>query len=441
MESISFRCTKCNQGLKVAADKAGRKIKCGKCGTELTIPESNADASKPAPPPAPEPPKPADDEDDKKGYGFQVVPEAPAEEKKKDDKPKKDDKKKPAPLKRKFRSLPDPELWEKVKTGLQIIMVGTHIWGGAVLFLAIMVFLGILNGPEYATIVENAMTVKTDTPAGEVVTPHMPTLMFGLVTGSSYQGIGKIFYTLAAVLSLFQIIVMSAGYAVCLNIPDRFGTKGQIGALLGFAALNFLLVLVFRLLPSIGVIKYILVPYALPEVALIDANMDRDQGVWVVWSGSPFWETCLAVLCILAFYAEPVLIGVFIWSIGATLREEPVSEKGQGVVAMSFGIAFALIAYLLLSMAGTSGVALIVVRGLYLGWLFFTVLLLIRLPMAIQPAREIIQKYVEGAAMREEDEESKGKDDEDEDEDEDEEDDRPKGKRKRARDEDEDDDD
>jgi hypothetical protein len=77
-----------------------------------------------------------------------------------------------------------------------------------------------------------------------------------------------------------------------------------------------------------------------------------------------------------------------------------------------------------LSMAGTSGVAVGVLRVVYGGWVGFTIFLLIRMPMALQATRVLLQHYLDGAEM---------KDDEDE-----EDEDKPKRKRKRARDEDDD---
>jgi hypothetical protein len=38
MSTITFNCTKCGQAMRVGADKAGRKAKCTKCATILTIP-------------------------------------------------------------------------------------------------------------------------------------------------------------------------------------------------------------------------------------------------------------------------------------------------------------------------------------------------------------------------------------------------------------------
>src|SRR5262245_52157308 len=42
MSFITFQCYACNQSLKVGSDKAGRKAKCHKCGTILTIPIASA---------------------------------------------------------------------------------------------------------------------------------------------------------------------------------------------------------------------------------------------------------------------------------------------------------------------------------------------------------------------------------------------------------------
>src|SRR5271165_3351091 len=100
MDLISFRCTSCNQSLKIGADKAGRRIKCTKCGTPLTVPHAEVAPSDAASAgsqlPAEERAKKTfDDEDDnKKGYGLFVDPAAEEEERKKrEEKPKKDDKK------------------------------------------------------------------------------------------------------------------------------------------------------------------------------------------------------------------------------------------------------------------------------------------------------------------------------------------------------------
>ncbi len=429
MAVITFRCSSCNQGLKVGADKAGRKIKCSKCGTTLTIPAATSPPS-PAEVAAPEPPpKPAmDDDDEKGGYNLALVPDAGQDADKKEDTPAKKSDKKPPPIKRKFKTLPDPDLWEKVKAGLQIIMVGAAIWAVAALLMGIMVILGIINGPEYAEVLENSMTVRVETPAGEVVSADMPTFMLGLITGLGYQGIGKTLYILATLLFMAQTVAMMVGYGVCLKIPDRFGTQLQLKIMLGLGAVNFLALLFFKLLPALGIVNYMLAPYAVPEISLGDGNIDRDPAIWVLWSPSPFWEMTLNVLLMACFYGQPVLIGVFVWSIGSSLREEPVIDRGKGVVGIAFGMAFTLLSFHLLSMAGTSGVAIIVLRIVYGGWAIFTFFLILRVLQTLQASRAIIQSYLDGAEIKEEEDE------------EEEEEEKPKRKKKRRRDEDDDED-
>ena len=75
MSTINFPCYACNQVLKVGTDKAGRKAKCIKCGTILTIPmassEELVEATRPFPAKSPQavkstpPPPVMDDEDDR----------------------------------------------------------------------------------------------------------------------------------------------------------------------------------------------------------------------------------------------------------------------------------------------------------------------------------------------------------------------------------------
>src|SRR5262245_11809876 len=59
MSAISFQCYACQQVLQVAGDKAGRRAKCGKCGTLLTIPIASTVLE--PPPPATQAPMPSPD--------------------------------------------------------------------------------------------------------------------------------------------------------------------------------------------------------------------------------------------------------------------------------------------------------------------------------------------------------------------------------------------
>lgn len=55
MSFIQFQCYVCNQVLKVGADKAGKKARCVKCGTILTIPVASIVPAPKTPPPTPPP--------------------------------------------------------------------------------------------------------------------------------------------------------------------------------------------------------------------------------------------------------------------------------------------------------------------------------------------------------------------------------------------------
>ena len=120
----------------------------------------------------------------------------------------------------------------------------------------------------------------------------------------------------------------------------------------------------------------------------------------------------LNVLFLGFFYAQPIFIGVFLWSIGMTLKEDPLIEKGQGVVALGFGIAFILLSYHMLSMAGTK------IRRRPGGFTHHSTAAgsispfcsLVRLPMALQATYgAIIQKYLDGAVIKDDDEEEESK--------------------------------
>src|SRR5262245_54703844 len=113
MELISFRCPSCSQGLKAPADKAGRKVRCTKCGTEFVIPMPQATAEpspstiNAAPNPAPAPPK----EEDAVSYRFRddAADEAAAKAKVEQAAPKI----RAPKIKRRFRLVQEPEQWKK----------------------------------------------------------------------------------------------------------------------------------------------------------------------------------------------------------------------------------------------------------------------------------------------------------------------------------------
>ena len=267
-------------------------------------------------------------------------------------KPKKvEAKKKPPPIEAKIQpSLPDPDLWEKVKAGLQIMMIGSYVWAASILFIVIVLLIGVFAGPEeYGDVLVKAM--------GEKPAPDTAVFMLDLAVGTGSHGMANTLCILAAVLSMFQFVVIMAGAGLAAKVPDRFGMPGQAKALAGLCIVNLLVVLIFQLLPLLGISGLYMVPTVLPQVSLADVNINRALPLWVFWSPSPFWEMTLTVVLLVMYYAAPVLIGSYVWSIGMALKEDPIARAGQGFVNLTLGVAFTLLAYHLLTMTGTSGVA------------------------------------------------------------------------------------
>jgi hypothetical protein len=155
-------------------------------------------------------------------------------------------------------------------------------------------------------------------------------------------------------------------------------------------------------------------------------------------------------------------MGVLLWSIGMSLKEDPIVEASEAAVQLGFGTGFTLLVYHLFSMAGSTGVLLWVLRIVYSVWLLFSVLLIVQLIKTFLLTQKTLDKYLEDVEEQAEDKDADDdeerprkkrpsrdeEDDEDEDEDnyadddeDEEEEEKPRRKRRPSRDEDEDDDD
>ncbi|MCI0377536.1 MAG: hypothetical protein L0215_08015 [Gemmataceae bacterium] len=456
MEAVSFRCTSCKQALKLSADKIGKRIRCPKCATELVVPKSSASAA------------PAD-EDGGGGYGIVIDKDEEAARQKRlaeaDKKTKKAKVDRAFLPKAKRKSLQEPENWQRVRTGLVVMMWGVVLLGGPLLFVAIVWLLGILSGPYYATVaLRHLFQGAPQAIPGQMEPMNYIDFFVGIVAGGDYVGIGKVLLILGSVCLLLQSLVCITGYIIALPIPNRFSTKGQLWGLISVSIVNFIVNGVLRLLPLAGAMGYILIPLVIPELNLLSAAMDRGQPMGVFWSKAPFWESILFLFIMMSFYAEPVLIGSFIWSVGLSLKEEPVAERGRGIINLTFGVAFAHLCLFMLGLTGSSNVMVWVFRAIYCLWLLFFVLLILRLAFGLNFARVILDKYLAIAAEEEEmgkvkkrvedaedeeeeeeeedeeDEEEEDEDEEDEDEDEEDEEDRRPRRRRRRDDDDEDED-
>lgn len=399
MDLISFRCPACNQTLKAPPERAGRKARCGNCGTDVTVPAATQVSAA-----APKPAARLDEDDDEGGaYGFLEPAEKPkfepeTKKKKKEEKPD-EDKKKPKPKRTAKRKAPTfPEKWQKVRAGLVVVFAATCTWGLVVLLQEVVLLVGIINGPEYASVQQKVFAeVKAPVEPGEPMPVHRPSLLIGMLTGTDSYELGKTLYTVAAVLALVQSLIAITGYGLLTAVPPRFGTRGQAIALLVVGSVNLIFVLVFKLLPVTGAMNYTLVPYLVPEVAMMDANTDRLVPVHLFWCAAPFWEMFLTFLVMFSFFAEPIMVLVFLRACGLSLRdEEYLQPTAISLLRLAFGQAFIMMAYYMFSMCGTSDVLLWVLRVTYGIWLGFFTGFLIWYCLVLLRSRAVIQKFLDG---------------------------------------------
>jgi len=404
MDLITFRCAACKQVLRIGADKAGRKAKC-KCGAELTIPMVSEDLAAAAATPATAAKRSGalDEDEDKSpgGYGLAAAPE-PVEEKPKE--APKEQKAVPAPqdeeeIERKrrrraaLRKAPlDPVQWEKIRVGILLVLIATCFTIGAFVLQRLVIVLGNFNGPEYAAAADIPVLIppQPNPPVGESLELDMTSFAIGLVVGTDSLDAGLWLMRIGQIFILLQGLIAIAGYVICLAVPPRYGTKGLLIACLSLGGLNLLLQLVFKLLPLTGAMDYTMVPLVAPEIAMTYANVERLLPLHVSWSDAPFWEIFVALLVQMLFFAEPVVFCLFLRAMALSIRDEKLQAMANAMIVLALGTAFALLAYYLLSITGTTEVVGWVLRAVYTLWASFFLGQLIWYALLLRRSREII---------------------------------------------------
>ncbi len=397
MESITFRCSACQHTLKVGADKAGRKARCNKCGADLTIP---AAASAPAPPPVP---APTEDEDDGSAYGlvegFEAAPPAEDRKKKKGDdergdkKRKKDDEDEEEEEKKdrgpkvpagaagrrskapRQRTLLEPERWNKVRIGLILISVGLWAWMGGVVLRQVPLLIGISQSTEYAKLAmrysDPESYVRVVGGSKGAVKLSAGEFLIGVTSGNENLSLGLTLFRIAEGLALLGGVIMLIGFGLCIPIPPRFGSRGQVIALLVLGVVNVIFWLVFRLLPYVGAMEYVVPAIAVPEIALYRPNQDRSVSLPVFFASAPYLDYTLTLFFWGAYCLQPILIAVFLRTIALAMRDQQLDETAQGMIRLGLGQSYALLAFLMMTVVGTSEVLMWVLRAVYALWAGF----------------------------------------------------------------------
>jgi hypothetical protein len=401
MEPISVNCASCGHAMKFAPDKAGRKAKCPKCNAVFTIPtpeEAKATAAAGA----------AAGQDEGDG-AYDVIVDRDLEEKRRrmeeeDRRRAKEAKKKKAPkIEKKFKNLPDAEEWEKVHFGLLFIFLGTCLWAFTLLLHGMWVTLGTVEFTDYSRLVTERVekSVQQDggiPEGGRFWSISQFNLLVGMVAGRGFVGFAKFCIIVGLILYPIQVILWMVGYILCLPVPRHHGALGQLVTMMLLNAFNFLVFIFFRLIPVTGLYRYYLIPYFLPEVMITEYNMERVFPFFVLWSGSPFWESLLALFLQFMFFLEPIMGSIFIWTIAKSLKSSRVEDNAHGVNMLGFGQYYAYLALVLISLCGTTPVLVDILRVLYILWYGFEMMFIVRYALLLWRCRDLLETrlYPEG---------------------------------------------
>jgi hypothetical protein len=398
MEAIRVTCA-CGHAMKFAADKVGRKAKCPKCTAIIVVrkpDEANGAASAAA----------AEDEGEG-AYGVIVDQELVERQREIEEAEllrQKEAKKKKAPkILKKFKSLPDSELWEKVQFGLLFLFLGGCVWAFIHALLGMWVALGSVEFADYARLV--TQEIEHDGDRRQQRDPPEPRIpadgrfwefsqfhhLVALAAGRGFAPFAKFCIIVGLILFPIQSILWMVGYILCLPVPKHHGARGQLILLMVLNVVNFLFFIFFKLLPITGLYRWYLIPYLLPEVMFTDYNMERVYPYFMLWSLSPFWESLLAMFLQFVQYLEPVIGAIFIWTCATTLKDPRAEKNADGVAANGLSQYAIWLLYLLIALCGTTPVLISVLRVLYVVWYVALMMFITRYTLLMWRGRDLIE--------------------------------------------------
>jgi hypothetical protein len=377
--------------MKFPADRAGRKAKCPKCATVLTIPA----AAQAAAPGTGTVPLTGEEEGDA-AYEVTEDPELAARRQALEEedrlRAKELKKKKPPKIKKKYKSLPDYEQWERVHFGLLFIFLGTCIWAFSHLLQGMWIALGSVEFADYGRMIVEQI---------ERQDPVMPDhggfwdfsqfhVLVAMVAGRGFVGFAKFCIVVNLILYPLQVILWFVGYILCLPVPRHHGAFGQLILMMCLNGFNFLVFFFFRFLPITGLYRYYVIPYFIPEVMWTEYNMERVYPYFLLWSPAPFSETMLSLFLVFAFFLEPVVGAIFCWSCAGQLRATRVEQNASGVSQLGLGQYFIYLSFVMIAVCGTTPVLVWVLRILYILWYSFMMMFIVRYALLLWRMRDLL---------------------------------------------------
>jgi hypothetical protein len=208
--------------------------------------------------------------------------------------------------------------------------------------------------------------------AGKALETDLWSFTVNIISGAAFADSMRAVYIIAAVLSLLQVGPLLAGYVMCLAVPDRFGTRLQLKVLLGLTFFNAIFLVVFKLLPMLGVIRYVNLPFMAPQVVMLEMNAERCETLLTTWLRSPLLEVYASILMTFLLFLEPALIATFIYAVSKSIKSDELEGSSLIAVKLAFAQIFIQVAWLMTSLCGSTVVLLWSLRAIYvLGFCFF----------------------------------------------------------------------
>jgi hypothetical protein len=429
MDLITFRCSSCNRGLKIPADKAGRKVKCTKCGTSLTVPAK----SEPTPAASPsksfveedevgiytiqdaesiaaakkaeeeeiakrqrikrreeeeaaeydldeEEQKEADEELRRRLSGEELEDEDYEDEYEEDeDRPKK---------KRQPRAKLDAGALQKIRVGCMVAVIAISCLLGSVLFHKITILIGLTSGQHYAESLQEIHPHYQGSLDADVDTMQ---LALTLVGGRKAYSANKVLWIISHLLVLFQGIVMVVACVFCLSTAERYGAKGLVISALVLAGVNLVVALIFRFLPVVGAMKFMLLPLFGGEMGMSASNVDRSLPLHLFWTDNQYIQVLLTIFVLVLGLGELVLFPLFLRAIALQMKAEDLENSCLSLVQLSLAQVFIQVSYQVMAMTGTTDVLRIVLMFLYYLGLSFFIWQLVWYIIILFRARQVIQ--------------------------------------------------
>lgn len=414
MAAILVRCKTCKHGMKFSAEKAGKRAKCPKCETINVIEEAEeapqvkagaeeAAAAVAAPVVAAAPP-----EDDPEGaYEVTLDPELEFLKKKReeDERARERARRKREMLpsvRRKLKAIADAPAWDRVRFALLFAFLGSFIWLFTHLLQVSYVIIGSRDYPEYAAMIaahlerrgEGNDGDKGDFPGpGQFWNVNDLNMHLDMISGRQFSGFAKTCLVISTLLYFAQALLWGISYLMSLSVPPRYGTKLQLILSMVLAFFNFLFMFFFKLLPVLGIVGWVMIPFVVPEIAMTEYNMERQIPITIMWGGvgmQSFFENLFTLIIKFSIYLQPTMGCIFLWSVASHMKEEGLEKAARGLTQMSLGTFFILFVFHLFCLCGATPVLVWILRIVYGVWVGFLVMFIISYIVLLWKVRGVL---------------------------------------------------